>query len=1234
MDHLKGMLSYLFLCLTFSYVSGQLQYFRVQPKDVKVHEGGEVTLQCEVANRAGFVQWTKDGFALGFSSVIPGFPRYSVIGDSKNGVFNLRVVNASLEDDAEFQCQVGPSAFHKAIRADARLSVISPPSSIEMVNHTANSKIEIRENEEFQLECLVKNSKPAAKIVWYRGQVELKLDKRTDKTIEVEHPGQKAKRYTVSSKISLQPTAEDDYADYTCAAKHEALPEDMPLRTTVQLSVLYPPGLPYIEGYTEGETIRRGQTVELICRSRGGNPPAQLIWYKNGEQIRMAYRTAGRLSENIYTFTADSSDNKAKYRCDASNVMSPSPLKAEVTLTVLFAPAHVTISGPTEARVGDTVPLTCVTAGSNPPADIKWLIGGKSVRNATQRTVAAPEGGWITTSNTTAVVDTDKRALVVICHGLNMQLSENIVSTHTINVLYPPGPPLISGYTKGHHIAAGTVQKISCISSGGNPLATITWYKNDKKIPSVTKITDRSVSAEVTILTNVTDNEAVYKCEAANSATEIPLFETVTLSVFFPPDHVRIRKEPEDLRAGTTATLTCDASSSNPPAQMTWWKDGIPISEGITNSSKPGLHRGTFSSMQLKVNITPEMDGLVYTCQAMNLALQRSVHDAVTMNVLYKPVFNELPEKEVTGVEGDSLLVAPQATGRPHTISYTWTKDKAPLSPGPHLTIEGPLLNFTRLNRSDSGVYSCEAVNSEGSTSVSLTISVQYPATVVAVSEKVVVGESDVAQLWCRVEGNPLSGVHVTWKRDNYNIAERSEVSFKNNTSFLIIHRPTKEDIGTFRCVANNGLTNQSSKDAYLVVKHKPEMDLSPHLAKAASNSGDNGRLICRARGAPALNFTWQREGATIPLDTPQKYSFEFNTVDEVTYESILLVRNVELSDYGRYECVARNELGFATSTVKLSVTSAPEAPYNLQVLNITHDSVTLQWSPGFDGGLPASYRLRYRPLQQTNQNYHYEDTGNDTTWTVRRLQLGTEYRFSVMATNHLGISKYTPDTFKVTTSSVAPLSVASRGKEQAGSSGGSLVLVVGAVLGATLLLINVLLVACCLHRRANKRITGVSEQSSSKSATIEMYAPSSYNETVTGETLSSVSEKSESYSDSNPEYTEDARKAAASTYLIEQIEYPFQYPGYELQHQIKEAETIGLHRNTYAHNGGQAMDGSYYNVSPDPRYVAYPPPVQFAQPPLRGPVPPPDVTVLSAPPPLLSTFSYANSIETEGHLV
>ena len=39
------------------------------------------------------------------------------------------------------------------------------------------------------------------------------------------------------------------------------------------------------------------------------------------------------------------------------------------------------------------------------------------------------------------------------------------------------------------------------------------------------------------------------------------------------------------------------------------------------------------------------------------------------------------------------------------------------------------------------------------------------------------------------------------------------------------------------------------------------------------------------------------------------------------------------------------------------------------------------------------------------------------------------------------------------------------------------------------------------------------SEGGNSKSATNEMYAPSSYNETVNGETFSSISGKSDSYS-------------------------------------------------------------------------------------------------------------------------
>lgn len=48
--------------------------------------------------------------------------------------------------------------------------------------------------------------------------------------------------------------------------------------------------------------------------------------------------------------------------------------------------------------------------------------------------------------------------------------------------LDPPGAPIIQGYIEGTSVAAGTIQKMSCVSSGGNPLATLTWYKNDKKV--------------------------------------------------------------------------------------------------------------------------------------------------------------------------------------------------------------------------------------------------------------------------------------------------------------------------------------------------------------------------------------------------------------------------------------------------------------------------------------------------------------------------------------------------------------------------------------------------------------------------------------------------------------------------------------------------------------------------------------------------------------------------------
>lgn len=53
----------------------------------------------------------------------------------------------------------------------------APPSSIEIQGYTHSSKVEVRENQDLTLTCIVANSKPAAEIKWYRGHVEYKPGK-------------------------------------------------------------------------------------------------------------------------------------------------------------------------------------------------------------------------------------------------------------------------------------------------------------------------------------------------------------------------------------------------------------------------------------------------------------------------------------------------------------------------------------------------------------------------------------------------------------------------------------------------------------------------------------------------------------------------------------------------------------------------------------------------------------------------------------------------------------------------------------------------------------------------------------------------------------------------------------------------------------------------------------------------------------------------------------------------
>ena len=115
------------------------QFFRTTPQDSFVGEGGRAIINCVIGDLAGRVQWTKDGLTLGkwtslsellsplitgYYRELPGFGRYAVLGTDESGVFNLQITNASLADEAVYECQVGPNGTNKPIRASAKLNVL------------------------------------------------------------------------------------------------------------------------------------------------------------------------------------------------------------------------------------------------------------------------------------------------------------------------------------------------------------------------------------------------------------------------------------------------------------------------------------------------------------------------------------------------------------------------------------------------------------------------------------------------------------------------------------------------------------------------------------------------------------------------------------------------------------------------------------------------------------------------------------------------------------------------------------------------------------------------------------------------------------------------------------------------------------------------------------------------------------------------------------------------------
>ncbi|XP_054719331.1 nephrin-like [Uloborus diversus] len=996
---------------TVAVVKGDIQSFALAPYNTSIVKGKSVILHCHISNQVGNVQWCKNGTLLGFDWTIPGFDRYTLVGNSTLGEYDLKIDNAKIEDDADYECQVGPAAGQPEIIGKAHLTVLLPPTAIKIIDKTPGEEIQVKVSKSLSLACEAQGGKPGPNIVWYRNSYRLS-DVGIEKSVRDDDDG----RQTVQSTLRINPNPDDNKAYYECEAQSSFT--SLKLRTGVYLNVLYPPGRPIIEGYRNNEKIRAGDTVNLKCISRGGNPLARLVWGKNNVSIDHSYTTSDWEATNEISFSASMSDDGAVYTCKASSPMLSEVMEKSVSLSVIYAPSAVSIKAPKEGKPGDVFVATCKTGRSNPAAEVTWVVDGIPFPSV-NKVESDSKGGSVTTSEITVNVTLqDRNSKLLTCYAVNQELGETISETLTISILYAPDPPSIFGYTEGTAILAGKLQRLTCISHGGNPLPEIKWFKGGKELASPQQSsTGNIVSRELSIIVAADDNGAQYSCKSTSKALSEALVAAINLTVYFPPTSLNIKVKPKKPKAGSEIRLTCESSSSNPAANITWWKDqdsNIQLNP-TTLVVSAGAENGGFSTkVTFLMNVTADDDGATVTCQALNEAIQQSVHDAHILRVFYKPVFKIANSKVFDVKQNESTVIDVTAKANPKNISYRWLKES-------EIIWEGPVINITSADRTLTGKYTCIATNEIGNSSLEVILKVLFPARILRddleFEEKVVIADSGLnVRLECYADGYPLPENAIKWQREGFNFEEQTQIISKNGgKSVLLVKNVTRDISGEFQCAIDNGIGSGDKWKIILLIKHEPIIKDLEKYNTVYSDRQTTAIVYCRADGIPNVNFSWSYEGVNIAQGNARVRN-NVTQLGYYTWEGTLSIDNVTVKDFGEYKCIARNELGFDTAEITLLPDSAPDPPIVFKAINASQDSILTSWVPGFSGGYNQTHRIRYK--SSIDLSYTYVDVfppATNSVW-ITGLKSGVEYELAILSINAKGLSPYTTDKVKIRT--------------------------------------------------------------------------------------------------------------------------------------------------------------------------------------------------------------------------
>ncbi|XP_073673506.1 immunoglobulin superfamily member 10 [Garra rufa] len=301
-------------------------------------------------------------------------------------------------------------------------------------------------------------------------------------------------------------------------------------------------------------------------------------------------------------------------------------------------------------------------------------------------------------------------------------------------------------------------------------------------------------------------------------------------------------------------------------------------------------------------------------------------------DITSKPRINGGKAASFTVLSNSDAFLPCEATGNPEPI-ISWNRFSS--TTGIMLTIKGKMGKFEVLkngtlfiqkaNIKDQGQYLCLAQNDYGSDKLVVTLSVvAYPTRILEKKMrdiKVLAGKT--VQLECRTEGRPPPV--VSWILPNHtevkgSITEHGRVTI-NTMGTLTIQEVSVLDRGHYKCIASNPAGTDTATVRLQVVAAPPVI-LEEKQQLVRADIGQNVFLACSTYGDPRPTTHWVLDDGKMVW--PLTYS---HTKLSVFENGTLYLRDVQVTESGKYECIATSSTGSERRVVTLSVKRTETAP-------------------------------------------------------------------------------------------------------------------------------------------------------------------------------------------------------------------------------------------------------------------------------------------------------------------